>query len=588
MGSTQRAADFGCDQGSWSAKGTCWRITLDRDLNILSSNESCLALIGKAPAELLGKRLNKVLRLAHLGSLMLKGFCFRSQPLRFEDRELLGNFEPVTEDGRPAGGVLIVCETEKIQGEAPELEDVIRSIDPITDLTNDGIILVDRHGIITMVNQAFADALGLQPNEMIGRHVHQSYPNSSLSRLPTVIDSGRAEIGEPHLLNGRQVVVSRWPLVREGRIVGAFGKILFSDVSEVTRIAGKLQAISAKGKAPATTPRRSSHRYDADQIIARCPTIVRLKQKLERIAGRGSNVLLSGESGTGKELFAHAIHAASSRREGALVRVNCAAIPEHLLESELFGYVEGAFTDARKGGQIGKFEQAHGGTIFLDEISDMSLPMQAKLLRVLQEKELTPLGASGVKQIDMRVVAATNADLEQMVAEGRFRADLYYRLNIVCLEIPPLRERGEDLLLLARHFIGYFNGEFDLQVEDLEPQAWDALRAYDFPGNIRELRNAIESAFNLVEGPRIRLEDLPKRVVRALGSTASAPADAACGGNWAAQLGRRPLQDIMEEIEKQLIEQSLERVDGNKLNAANLLGISRPGLYKKLQKYQLQ
>jgi transcriptional regulator with PAS, ATPase and Fis domain len=313
-----------------------------------------------------------------------------------------------------------------------------------------------------------------------------------------------------------------------------------------------------------------------------------LKERLVRIASRSSTVLLTGESGTGKELFAHAIHSASRRSDGPFVRVNCAAIPENLLEAELFGYVEGAFSGARRGGQIGKFEQAHGGTLFLDEISEMPLAMQAKLLRVLQEREVAPLGSQEIRFVDVRFITATNCDALALVKDGRLRSDLYYRINVVSLPIPPLRERAEDIFRLARHFVEQFNVEFDLNVQGLSSRAWTALKAYPFPGNVRELRSAIESAFNMVNGPFIRLYDLPASIAELHHvEDTSLLGDGDLSLSAAKDLGARPLQEIMEEIEKNLIIVAMEKVGGNKLVAANLLGISRPGLYKKLQKYKL-
>ncbi len=214
----------------------------------------------------------------------------------------------------------------------------------------------------------------------------------------------------------------------------------------------------------------------------------------------------------------------------------------------------------------------------------MSLPMQAKLLRILQEKELTPLGSNHAKRVDVRIVAATNVKLEEQVRDGKFREDLYYRLNVMALAIPPLRERTEDIYFIVNHFIDNFNAEFGLEVEGLEPEAWEAIKAYGYPGNIRELRNIIESAFNVVTGPLLRKENLPAHI-RQL-APAPAPADSPRGGAaFLAEVGRRPLQAIMEGVERELLEQALQQSQGNKLQAAGLLGISRPGFYKKLQKY---
>jgi transcriptional regulator with PAS, ATPase and Fis domain len=270
------------------------------------------------------------------------------------------------------------------------------------------------------------------------------------------------------------------------------------------------------------------------------------------------------------------------------VKVNCAAIPEHLLESELFGYAEGAFTGARKGGQIGKFEQAHTGTIFLDEIGDMPLYMQAKMLRVLQDKELTQLGSTAPKTVDVRVVAATNSNLEQLVKDGKFREDLYYRLKVVTLSIPPLRERMEDLPSITANLIDQFNSEFRLDVQRLDREAWTILRGYDWPGNIRELRNVIESAFNVVTGPLITRDHLPEQLTQRILRTGGQGECASVQGieeYIRANLGKKDLGQMLDEFEKMLVDSAVELSQGSKLHAAQMLGISRQWLYKKLQKH---
>ncbi len=337
------------------------------------------------------------------------------------------------------------------------------------------------------------------------------------------------------------------------------------------------------------TPSLSKHcdfNYDVNSIVGSSKMMRELKEKLLRVAKRGSSVLLIGESGTGKELLAHAIHAASPRRYGPFIKVNCAAIPEHLLESELFGYADGAFTGAKKGGQIGKFELADCGTLFLDEISDMSVTMQAKLLRVLQEKEVTPLGSDTTRKFDVRVLAATNVNMKRLVEEGKFRHDLYYRLNIVSVVVPPLRQRVEDIFVIVEHFIDTFNVEFGLKVKGLTPEAWDVLKRYDFPGNIRELRNVIESAFNVVQGSLIRRGDLPDHLLQASTTMPDSPKDILASSGIELVSDNLPLPKILERVEKYLIEEAIDRAGGSKNDAAALLGISRPGIYKKLQKYQ--
>jgi len=564
-----------------------WIVVLDQEQRIVSSNYPCKSLVDLSPDKLPGKNFEEVSKLHHLSLLIRKGFCFSSQPILAYDRKLICSYEPIMENHRPAGGILTIERTSLEDSQCMKLGEIVRILTPDTDIEKDGIIVINREGIITLINQAFADVVGVLVQDMAGRHVLKAYPNSKLSRLPIVMQTGKAEIGDPHLLNGRSVTVSRYPLIKNGKVIGALGKILFKNIRESVSAAQPRSA--APGAAPPAKTSSKSHgpSYSIHNIIGQSKTMRELKNTLLRVAERGSNVLLIGESGTGKELFAHAIHCASRRHNGPFIKVNCAAIPEHLLESELFGYTEGAFTGAKKGGQAGKFELAHTGTIFLDEIGDMSLPMQAKLLRVLQEKEITPLGSSTTRNIDVRVVAATNVDLQQRVGEGIFRKDLYYRLNIVALVIPPLRDRVEDIYLITKHLIDTFNAEFGLQVKDLEPEVWSAIKNYDFPGNIRELRNALESAFNAVMDDTIRREHLPPYIFKSAGFLPDSVRPCTPGGNFAASLGTKSLVEIMEEVEKNLLLEALKMAEGNKLNAAGLLGISRPGLYKKLQKHSL-
>ena len=560
----------------------------------LDRNQKVVSTCGQSPFDLqnqevlIGKSLEQVGALRHFHALLARGFCFKSLPVPVNERWYTAEYLPGGVGGALAGGELVLTALDRGNEAAMVLHDFVQSIDPFSLEAGGGILLVDRAGFILMVNRDFANILGLQVIEMVGRHVNDSYPDTTLSRLPKVMDSGKAEIGEPHQLNGRKIVASRWPLIKNGKTFGAYGKVQLREGKGVSSMVGNLTPPENRSSRRSIAGHRPKALYSVDQIVCHGQTMQELKERLARVSSRSSTVLLTGESGTGKELFAHAIHSSSRRSDGPFVRVNCAAIPENLLESELFGYVEGAFSGARRGGQIGKFEQAHGGTLFLDEISEMPLAMQAKLLRVLQEREVAPLGSQDIRFVDVRFIAATNCDPLALVKEGRLRSDLYYRINVVSLPIPPLRDRKEDIFHLTRHFVDQFNVEFDLNVQGLSSRAWTALKSYPFPGNVRELRSAIESAFNMVNGPFIRLYDLPVPIAEL-----HSPDEPVVFGSAAfdlsasKDLGGRSLQDIMEEIEKDLILSAMEKVGGNKLVAANLLGISRPGLYKKLQKYKL-
>ncbi|WP_404813846.1 sigma 54-interacting transcriptional regulator [Citrifermentans bremense] len=561
-------------------------VRLDADLGISYLDAAAADLIGMPVESLLGRRLDEVADLSELSTLMKSGTVFNNQALQVGKRRLACDFLPSMESDQLVGGILSVLRLlpEQLSDPSIDLKALLQSGSTSLDLNYDGIVIVDREGVVVMVNQAFADILDTTPHAIIGKHVSEAYPNSQSSKLPAVMESATPQIGITHYLNGKQVYASLYPIVKDGQVIGGVGKILFKDIREITLIANRLQGASETRAAAGSVARKESmSRYDVNSIVGQSKKMQDLKESLLRVASKNSNILLLGESGTGKELFAHAIHAASNRRYAQFVKVNCAAIPEHLLESELFGYAEGAFTGARKGGQLGKFEQAHLGTIFLDEIGDMPLYMQAKMLRVLQERELTPLGSNAPKTVDVRVVAATNSNLEALVREGKFRQDLYYRLKVVTLCIPALRERKEDIRALSINFIQQFNEEFGLEVQGLSLEARDVVMHYDWPGNVRELRNVIESAFNVVTGPLILKDHLPEQLSRMLGDgNAGIPHD--IGPYLRARLGSKPLPAIVEEFEKLLVEAAIQFCNGNKLQAADLLGISRQWLYKKLQK----
>ncbi len=327
-------------------------------------------------------------------------------------------------------------------------------------------------------------------------------------------------------------------------------------------------------------PHRSafSAKYTFNDLCGSCQAFNEAVYRAQRVAKSDSSILILGESGTGKELFAQAIHNASSRRGHPFVSINCAAMPRELISSELFGYVEVAFTGARKNGAPGKIELANKGTLFLDEIGDMPLDLQVHLLKVLEDKAFTRLGDSKSKTVDIRVIAATNQDLNKLVREGAFRLDLYYRLNVFTLELPPLRGRVSDIPQLTRLFIKQCAQRLDKQVSDISPEALGAFMAYSWPGNLRELRNAVESSVNLAMNEEIMLSDIPTAILRATGIQ---PENAASNS-----LLLTELNSAGKRAETEMILELMERYNGNKSMVAEKLGISRPALYRKLKKIQ--
>src|SRR6185295_5222281 len=326
--------------------------------------------------------------------------------------------------------------------------------------------------------------------------------------------------------------------------------------------------------------RRLADRLDrAEPLLGEGPAMRRLKAELRTAAAAESRILILGENGTGKELVAREIHRLSGRAQKPFVEVNCAAIPEDLIESELFGHVKGAFTGAANS-RPGRFEQADGGTLFLDEIADMSLKTQAKVLRALQEQRFERVGGGAPIQVDVRVLAATNKDLEKEIRDGRFREDLYFRLAVIPLRVPPLRERREDVPLLVEHFVAFFARELGRQPKAVERTAMERLRAYAWPGNVRELRNLVERWMIMTPGEAIRENDLPA-AVRGDGSAAD-PARSV----WAADYGS--LRDARDAFERFFIEKTLAEQDGNVSRTARALGLERSHLYRKMRAYGIR
>lgn len=317
-----------------------------------------------------------------------------------------------------------------------------------------------------------------------------------------------------------------------------------------------------------------AERQYLDAIIGESETIKNLKKTIEKASKGDSTILVHGESGVGKELIAMAIHNLSERRDKPFIGINCAALPELLLESELFGYEEGAFTGARKGGKIGKFEMAEGGTILLDEVGDLPLNMQAKLLRVLQEREFERVGGTTTIKLNVRVIAATNRDLRKLAQEGKFRIDLFYRLNVLPIAVCPLRVRKEDIPLLIGHFIAKLTKNKNISPKLLADDTLELLLKYNWPGNVRELENIVERAIYLTEGNVIRDDVLPPHI-RELRSTEK-------------NVTIRPIKDTVHEVEKKLITEALKATKGNKVMAAKLLGITRVTLYQKIKDYAIE
>ncbi len=387
-----------------------------------------------------------------------------------------------------------------------------------------------------------------------------------------VAKTGKAEINQSHRIMGQSMIVQRIPIKKNGKTVAVFGQVTFKDVRDVGKLAKRLSLLESKVKLyEEEIVSLRSTRYTFESIIGESAAIATLKTEALKATANALPVLITGESGTGKELFAQAIHHGSPNRIQPFVRINCAAIPKDLLESELFGYEKGAFTGANASGKPGKIELAHRGTLFLDEIGDLPLDMQPKLLRVLEEKEFERVGGTKPVRSDFRLVAATNQNLEQMIAARRFRSDLFYRINVIPLHIPPLRERSEDILPIARHRLKQMAAEMTLPEIRIAAEAQDTLLRHDWPGNVRELTNVLERTLTTLEGDTIRRTSLPFYLLQ--------DRKKRCGRNAFS------IRSIQENAEQDAIQLALKEAGYNKAQAARLLGIHRTLLYKKMRKY---
>jgi PAS domain S-box-containing protein len=427
--------------------------------------------------------------------------------------------------------------------------------DPILDSINEGVFTVDPDWHITTFNRAAERITGVRGRDAIGRPCSEVFRASICEQscaLKRTIESGRPIVNATARITsaaGEQIPVRiSTALLKDagGAVTG--GVETFQDLSHVEQLRKELDS-----------------RYTFEDIVGRSPAMRELFEILPKIAESSSTVLIEGASGTGKELFARAIHSLSRRRKKRFVAVNCAALPDSLLESELFGYKAGAFTDARRD-KPGRFSLADEGTIFLDEIGDISPAMQVRLLRVLQERVVEPLGAVEPLKVDVRVVTATNKDLTERVRQGSFREDLFYRIRVIHLKLPALRERREDIPLLVDRIVAKFNRLQGKDIAGVSEEVLVRLMKHDYPGNVRELANIIEQAFVLCRGGWIELHHLPPEL-----RPASARGDDA-GGTM-----------NLRSIERHLIEAALQRHNGNRTQAARELGIDASTLYRKLK-----
>jgi len=443
-------------------------------------------------------------------------------------------------------------------------------------LTNryESFVIINEKNEIEFIDRPTEKFFDLSRGEAKGKKISEVIP---FSELPEVVSTGIPHIGKVLITKDRHTLISRFPLFRNGKVIGAFGRVILHSFEELERV--KKEADQFR-RDLLNAERRIKSEYQAtynfDHILGISEKMREAKELAKRMSRTSSDILIQGESGTGKEMFAHAIHNESKQKSYPFIKINCPAIPIELAESEFFGYEKGAFTGARQEGKPGKFELAEGGTIFLDEIGALSLSVQAKLLRVIQEREVERLGGKKPIQLNFRLITATNTDLKKLAEEGKFRFDLFFRLSKAILTLPSLRERREDIPIYVTYFLKILNKSFNKRIKSISGGALDILSQYHWPGNVRELSNILEQSFYNMGYDEILL---PDHVPNELKRNINLP--------YEQQKVGKSLRENLEKIEKENILQTLNYFKGNKRKTAQHLGIQRSVLYLKLKKFGL-
>ncbi len=545
-------------------------IVVDSDSRIALVNDEACRIIGIRREEVLGKPVQGTIPNTRLHIVLKTGEAEIDRIQQLHNKIIVTSRIPLLDQVGNVYAVMAVFRditaVQKLAEEVTNLRQIQAMLTAIIDSTHDAISVADEKGRIVLVNRAYSRITGMSPKHVIGKPATVDIAEGpslhlEVARRREPIFNARLKVGPAR----KDVVVNVTPLFVKDEFKGSVGVI--HDISEIEKLAGELEE----------TKRLLRHikaKYTFDDIVAVSHPMRVAVEQSKKVAATRVTVLLRGPSGTGKELFAHAIHNCSDRSSKSFISVNCAALPEGLLESELFGYVEGAFTGAKKGGRKGLLEDADGGTAFLDEIGKMSVSVQSKFLRFLQDREIVRVGGNKPQKMDVRVIAATNTDLEAMVSQGSFLSDLYYRLNVVPISIPPLKDRPEDIPQLVKVTIMKLNQEFGRFVEDISPTVMKSLNDYSWPGNVRELENVLgRSIINMELDERV----IEKRHLPSLKPLTPEEDKAPTG----------KLSDLLEKYERNLISSALKHTEGNKTEASRLLGISLRTLYYKIEKLGL-
>ncbi|RDI92694.1 sigma-54 dependent transcriptional regulator [Thermosipho africanus Ob7] len=542
-------------------------IIVDSDARILYINKMAVRLLNLKDG-FLGKHVVEVIPNTRLHIVVRTGIPEVDEVQNVGDNIIITSRMPLKDENDNVVGAVAVfrdiTSMRKLAEEITNLHQIEARLKAIIDSTYDAISVADENGNVVLVNKAYTKITGLKPEDVIGKPATVDIAEGEsihmmISKTKKPIYNARLKVYP----SKREVIVNALPLFVKGEFRGSVAVV--HDVSEILNLTKELEAVKRY-------IRHIKAKYTFDDIIGQSEKMLIAKEQAKKVAKTPATVLLRGESGTGKELFAHAIHNASNRSDKPFVTVNCAAIPENMLEVELFGYVEDAFMGT-KGEKVGLIEEADGGTLFLDEIGKMPLSLQAKIVRFIENGEFIPVGSNRIKKVNVRIIASTNMDLEQMLKRREFLSELYYRLNVFPIFIPPLRERKEDIDELANHFVKKISNQYRRNITKITDNAISYLKSYDWPGNVRELENVIGRA---IINMSITENILDKRHFPTLFLE-----------NTNQTKYEGSLKSLVEDFERKVIEAALRENKGDRNLTAKKLGISLRTLYYKMEKYGL-
>jgi len=553
-------------------------VGVDSNSQIVLCNQTFTKVMGRSRDDVIGAHIASVIPETRLTHIVETGKTEAAKKIHIDGKVYLANRTPIINDGKVVGAMALLQDISGMEALGDELRhssDINEELQAVIESSFDGIFVTDGNGTVTRLNRAYESLTGIKRSEIMGKAMTELVKKGYYSESVTlkVLKSKQPESVFQEVKNGKTIMVTGTPVLnREGEIVRVVTNV--RDVTKLNRLQHELcsmQTLSSHYEVEINSLRQ---KQGDGQYVVRSKKMLEVKALAMRIAQVDSTVLIQGESGVGKEMVAEMVHANGKQKNKPFIKINCASIPEALLEAELFGYSPGSFTGASKKGKAGLFEAADNGSIFMDEVGEMSMPLQSKLLRVIQEKEITRIGDTRPITVNVRIITATNRNLEKMVQEKSFRKDLFFRLNVVPIHIPPLRERSEAIVPLIHNFLAKYNKRFDF-AKQMDPEVVDILTTHSWPGNVRELENVIERLVVITPGELICASDIPDSIRHPNGKD-----DLPC-------LTGKPLKKILEEVEARAIEEAL-KTHGTTRKAAEALGVNQSTVVRKASRYGLR